>query len=132
MGRMAKLVVAVGTPHAPMLPQQVAEAPGKLRAEALMNQVREQLEAAAPDVIIEIASDHFTNFFYNNLPPFCVGLIDEAEGPAETYCVMPHRVVRGSPVLANGLLRYCLKSNFDLASTEELRLDDTPSLQRES
>ena len=70
-----------------MLPQQVAEAPGTLRVEALMTQVREQLEAAEPDVIIEVASDHFTNFFYNNLPQFCVGLIQEAEGPWETYCI---------------------------------------------
>ena len=65
---MAKLVAAVGTPHGPGLPQQVAEAPGQLRSEALMKQVRQQLEAAEPDVIIEVASDHFTNFFYSNLP----------------------------------------------------------------
>jgi len=39
--------------------------------------------------------DHFTNFFYNNLPQFCVGMIEQAEGPAETYCAMPHRVVKG-------------------------------------
>ena len=120
---MAKLVAAVGTPHGPMLPQQVAQAPGQLRAETLMKQVRERLEAAAPDVIIEVASDHFTNFFYNNLSQFCVGAIGEAEGPAETYCVMPHRVVRGHPALAKGLLSYGLKSRFDLAVIEELRLD---------
>ena len=120
---MAKLVVAVGTPHGPRLPQQVAEAPGKLPAEALMKQVREQLEAAAPDVIIEVASDHFTNFFYNNLPSYCIGLIDSAEGPAETYCEMPHKVLRSDRDLAKGLFTYCLKSNFDLAVAEELRLD---------
>jgi hypothetical protein len=120
---MAKLVAAVGTPHGPMLPQQVAEAPGKLRAEALMTQVREQLEAAAPDVIIEVASDHFTNFFYNNLPQFCIGAMPEAEGPTETYCVMPHRVVRGRPDLAKKVLSFGLKSSFDLAMSEEFRLD---------
>ena len=120
---MAKLVAAFGTPHGPMLPSQVAKAPGKLRAEALMNQVREQLEASEPDIIIEIASDHFTNFFYNNLPQFCIGLIEEAEGPSETYCEMPHRTMRGHPALAKDFLKYALKSNFDLAVTHELRLD---------
>ena len=120
---MAKLVAAVGTPHGPMLPQQVEEAPGTLRAEAFMAQVREHLEAAKPDVIIEVASDHFTNFFYNNFPQFCVGLIQEAEGPWETYCKMPNKVLTGHPELARGLLKYALKSHFDLAMTEELRLD---------
>lgn len=78
---MAKLVAAAGTPHGPMLPQQVAEAPGQLRAEALMHQVREQLEAEAPDIIIEVASDHFTNFFYDNLPQFCVGASQRPKAP---------------------------------------------------
>lgn len=120
---MAKLVAAVGTPHGPMLPQQVAEAPGQLRSEALMKQVRQQLEAAEPDVIIEVASDHFTNFFYSNLPQFCVGAIEEAEGPVETYCAMPRRVVRGDPSLAQGFLKSGLHAGFDLAVSQELRLD---------
>ena len=101
---MAKLVAAVGTPHAPMLPQQVAEAPGQLRSEYLMKQVREQLERAEPDLLFVVASDHFTNFFYNNLPQFCVGTIEEAEGPAETYCIMPRRNVKGQPDVARGFL----------------------------
>ena len=120
---MAKLVAAVGTPHGPMLPQQVAAAPGQLRSEALMKQVRQELERAEPDLVIVVASDHFTNFFYNNLPQFCVGAIEEAEGPSETYCVMPRREVKGQPDLAQGFLQYGLNANFDLAVTEELHLD---------
>jgi hypothetical protein len=120
---MAKLVAAVGTPHGPMLPQEVAQAPGQLRSESLMKQVRQQLEAAEPDVIIVMASDHFTNFFYNNLPQFCVGAIQEAEGPAETYCTLPRRVVYGEPELADGIFRHGLKSGFDLAISQELRMD---------
>ncbi len=120
---MAKLVAAVGTPHGPMLPQQVADAPGQLRSEALMTQVRYQLEKAEPDLIFVVASDHFTNFFYNNLPQFCVGAIEEAEGPAETYCIMPRRQIKGQPDVAKGLLAYGINSNYDLAVTEELYLD---------
>lgn len=120
---MAKLVAAVGTPHGPMLPQQVADAPGQLRSEYLMKQVREELERAEPDLLFVVASDHFTNFFYNNLPQFCVGAIDEAEGPSETYCVMPRRCVRGQSDVAKGFLDYGLRSNFDLAVSEELHLD---------
>ncbi len=120
---MAKLVAAVGVPHGPGMPRDVARAPGQLRGEALFKQVREQLEAAAPDVIIEISSDHLVNFFYNNFPQFCVGLIDEAEGPGESYVEMPRLTMRGHPELANALLRHCLRKNFDVATTQELRLD---------
>ena len=68
---MAKLVLAVGVPHPPRLVREIADAgPGQLRAEALMRQVRQYVEKAAPDVIIEIDSDHFVNFFYENVPPF--------------------------------------------------------------
>ena len=44
---MAKLVMAVGVPHGPMIPWQIANEPGKHAAEGLMKDVREQLEAAA-------------------------------------------------------------------------------------
>ncbi|MCH8346653.1 MAG: hypothetical protein IIC87_06975 [Chloroflexi bacterium] len=119
---MAKLVVAVGAPHRPAMPQQAAQSPGQHAFEGQMKQVREQLEAAAPDVIIEMATDHFTNFFYNNMPAFCLGLAPEAEGP-EPSVNMPHYTVQGSPDLARALLAYSLRSRFDLAVTEEVILD---------
>jgi len=83
---MAKLVLAAAVPHPPRLVREIADAPGQLRAEFLMKQVRRYVEKAAPDVIIEVDSDHFVNFFYNNMPAFCVGLAEEAEGPVESWC----------------------------------------------
>ena len=120
---MAKLVLAAGVPHPPRLVREMADAPGQLRAEHLMKQVRSYVEKAAPDVIIEVDSDHFVNFFYNNVPAFCVGMAEEAEGPQEVWCPMPRYIVRGQVPMAKGLLQFGLRSNFDLAAAEELRLD---------
>ena len=120
---MAKLVLAAGVPHPPRLVYEMAQAPGKTRGEALMKQVREQVEKAAPDLIIEVDSDHFVNFFYNNLPSFCVGMAEEAEGPQESWCPMPRYTVRGNVPLAKALFKYGVYSNFDLAAAHELRLD---------
>ncbi len=120
---MAKLVMAVGVPHGPMIPWQVANEPGKHAAEALMNDVRQQLEAVEPDVIIETTSDHFSNFSFSHLSQFCLGIVDEAEGPVETYCPMPRKVLKGHPELGKALLTYGLRSGFDLAAAQELRLD---------
>ena len=85
---MAKLVLAAGVPHPPRLVREIADAgPGKLRPEALMKQVRQYVEKAAPDIIIEIDSDHFVNFFYDNVPAFCVGLA-EADQVIETGSII--------------------------------------------
>ena len=51
---MAKLVLAVGVPHPPRLVFEMQQAPGKTKGEALMKQVREQVEKAEPDLIIEV------------------------------------------------------------------------------
>jgi protocatechuate 4,5-dioxygenase beta chain len=101
----------------------MAQSPGKMRGEALMKQVREQVEKAEPDLIIEFDSDHFVNFFYSNLPSFCIGMAEEAQGPQETWCPMPRYTVRGHVPLAKALFKYGLHDKFDLAAAHELRLD---------
>jgi hypothetical protein len=88
-----------------------------------MQKVKEHVERASPDVIIELDSDHFDNFFYDNVPAFCVSLAEEAEGPQEIWCPMPHYVVKGHVPMARGVLSYGIDAHFDLAAAEELRLD---------
>ena len=120
---MAKLVLAAGVPHPPRLVFEMQQAPGKIRGELLMKQVREQVDKAEPDVIIEVDSDHFVNFFYNNLPSFCIGMAEEAQGPQEDWCPMPRYTVRGHVPFAKALYRYGVHDKFDLAAAHELRLD---------
>jgi protocatechuate 4,5-dioxygenase beta chain len=120
---MAKLVLAAGVPHPPRLVYEIEHLPGPHRSADLMKVVRGYVEQAEPDVIIEVDSDHFVSFFYNNLPTFCVGLAEEAQGPQESWCPMPRYVIKGHPKLAQGLLKYGVKSNFDLAAAHELRPD---------
>ena len=80
---MAKLVLAVGAPHPPRLVREIEDSPEPLKSEAMFKQVRQFVENAEPDIIIEVDSDHFVNFFYNNVPAFCVGLAEESEGPIQ-------------------------------------------------
>ena len=99
---MAKLVLAAGVPHPPRLVFEMQQSPGKVKGEALMKQVREQVEKAEPDLIIEVDSDHFVNFFYNNLPSFCIGMAEQAQGPQEDWCPMPRYTVRGHVPIRQG------------------------------
>src|SRR5256885_2986181 len=103
---MAKLVLAAGVPHPPRLVFEMQQSPGKVKGEALMKQVREQVDKAEPDLIIEVDSDHFVNFFYNNLPSFCIGMAEEAQGPQEDWCPIPRYTVRGHVPLAKALFRH--------------------------
>ncbi len=59
---MAKLVAAFGAAHHPSFPVAIANAPGTIPDEGLYRAVREHLERAEPNLIIELTTDHFTNF----------------------------------------------------------------------
>src|SRR4029078_1934994 len=98
---MAKLVLAAGVPHPPRLVFEVQQAPGKIRGELLMKQVREQVDKAEPHVIIEVDSDHFVNFFYNNLPSFCIGMAQGPHEPQEDWRPTPRYTRRGHAPLAH-------------------------------
>ena len=120
---MAKIVLAAGVPHPPRLVKEIEDSQEPLKSEAMFRQVRQHVEKAEPDVIIEVGSDHFVNFFYNNVPAFCLGLAEESEGPQEIWSPMPQYTVKGHVPMAQDLLSYGIGSNFDLAAAHELRLD---------
>ena len=109
-------------PHPPRLVKEIEDPHEPLKSEAMFRQVRQHVEKAEPDVIIEVDSDHFVNFFYNNVPAFCLGLAEESEGPQEIWCAMSH-TFKGHVPMAQDLLSYGIGSNFDLAAAHELRLD---------
>jgi len=74
-----------------------AASAGQSEGEALMKQFARQVEKAEPDVIIEVDSDHFVNFFYNNLPSFCIGMAEEAQGHRR---IGVHAALHGAPARA--------------------------------
>jgi protocatechuate 4,5-dioxygenase beta chain len=119
---VAKLVFGAGVPHTPTHPKEVLEeGPGSQTA-ALYRKVAEHLSAAKADLIVFFDSDHFVNFFFDNMPAICIGVVDEAEGP-EARVEMPRYRVRVHEPFARGLLDFALKSEFDVASTEEMTVD---------
>ena len=120
---MSEIVLGIGVPHNPAAPKQVLEEGPTSATGALYARVREQLEAVAPDVIVVFDSDHFVNFFFDNFPAFCIGVVDETWGPDETRLEMPRYTVRVHEAFARRLLEYALASEFDVASKEEMVLD---------
>lgn len=120
---MATPVIAIAVPHGPDSPRRVAEEKEESRLARNYREVREQLEAARPDVIIELTSDHFVNFFLDNMPAFAVSVLDKADGPHESWRTMPWYEIKSDRDFGDALLQYGYKVGYDLAGCEEVQLD---------
>jgi hypothetical protein len=122
---VASLVAAGCASHAPTITAapESAGAGERERVYAGMAALRAELETARPDVLVICSNEHFTNFFLDNFPPFCIGIGDQHAGPAEAWLRIPQGRVPGHRALGTWLLERSLASDFDPAFSEELRLD---------
>jgi protocatechuate 4,5-dioxygenase beta chain len=85
--------------------------------------LRQELERVSPDLIVMFTTDHFISFFLDNMPMFCVGTFAEANGPHELSRMMPFYRISGKPDFAEGLVRYGIEQGFDLATSQDMKLD---------
>jgi protocatechuate 4,5-dioxygenase beta chain len=87
---------------------------------------RETLTRATPDVLVMVGSDHFHQLWLDNMPQFLVGkapFFDANYYNEEREFGLPRMTLRGDEGLAGHILRHGLDQNFDLAFSNELRID---------
>jgi aromatic ring-opening dioxygenase catalytic subunit (LigB family) len=84
-------------------------------------EVKRRLEAARPDALLVVGTDHLKTFFFDNMPSFCLGVGEECSAWGEGG--VPNYRVRVHQPLARAILRSCLEGGFDLSCSEEMRLD---------
>lgn len=123
---MAEFVGAFAASHAPLIARDWDLFPDELRARlsASFARVGERIAAARPDIIIEIAPDHWTNFFIDNLPSVCIGVGPEHEGPREPFMrAFPHHTLRGDAAFGSHLLATALERGFEPSVSHQLCLD---------
>ena len=67
---MAEFVGAFAASHAPLIARDWDKLPAASRANITADfaELGRRLAATRPDVLIELAPDHWTNFFIDNLP----------------------------------------------------------------
>src|SRR5689334_2537835 len=51
----------------------------------LFQPLRDSIERANPDALIVSANDQFVNFFFDNIPTFCIGVGGDTEGQFTRY-----------------------------------------------
>ena len=85
--------------------------------------LRRDLAAAQVDELILFTSEHWTNFFYDHVSPFCVGRADKYEGPVEPWLKIGKKTVPGSPDLAEEILAAAYAQDLTPGFAQELAFD---------
>ena len=87
---------------------------------------RETLTKANPDVLVMVGSDHFHQLWLDNMPQFLVGkapFYDANWYNEEREFGLPRLRLTGQEDLSAHILRSGLDAGFDLAFSNELRID---------
>ncbi|MCQ9617547.1 extradiol dioxygenase [Paenalcaligenes niemegkensis] len=123
---MAKIVAAISMSHAPgATGWPEAPEPGmRGRLESIHAELAQQLEEAAPDLIIAFLDDHFENHFRNLMPTFAIGIAQSHAGPADYMIkalgMTKKETIASDPELGETLLRELIKDGFDVARMGEI------------
>jgi protocatechuate 4,5-dioxygenase beta chain len=126
---VARLVSIIGITHNPFMPRlfnQPTRPPGAAVVMERVDQMRERLRAAAPDVLLTIGNDHLNQFFMDNMPPFLIGKMDSYPGTFYNEVRefgLPPVELKGDAALSRRLLEGALDHGVDLAYSDELRID---------
>ncbi len=93
---------------------------------AKIESFRETLTRAEPDVLVMVGSDHFHQLWLDNMPQFLIGKAPFYDGNfynEEREFGLPRMFLHGHEELSGYLLRAGIDAGFDLAFSNELRID---------
>ncbi len=123
---MAELVGCFAASHGPLLVRDWAcvPEPDQTRLTAAFRELGRRMDAARPDVLIEVSPDHWVNFHLENIPAVCIGVGETHEGPPEPFLkAYPHREMPGHPELAAHVVKTALARGFEPSFSYRLKLD---------
>lgn len=115
------VVAAVACAHTPQLLVRPATEDRDLvlRVHAAFGEIKRRLIDARPDAICVIAGDHIEGFFLNAVPAFAVFVGSEVSGQFGRY----RYTLEVHEPLARAILEQGIERGFDLAYSQEIRLD---------
>ncbi|WP_035854730.1 extradiol ring-cleavage dioxygenase [Cryptosporangium arvum] len=128
---MAELVAVIASTHHPFyyktstLPEE-ERPPFAAEWIAKIQNFRETLTKARPDVLVMVGSDHFHQLWLDNMPQFLVGKAPAYDANwynEEREFGLPRMRLAGDEAFSEHILRQGLDAGFDLAFSNELRID---------
>jgi len=123
---VASFAGAFASSHGPLLVREWESVPAqqKERLTGAFRELGKRMRAAAPDVLVVVSPDHWSNFFLDNYPAVCIGVGAMSEGPPEAWMkAFPGRELAGHADFASHLLNESLKAGFEPAMSHRLKLD---------
>jgi protocatechuate 4,5-dioxygenase, beta chain len=132
---MAELVSIIGVSHSPYLPNIFRKYPdvpeNDQRSFENYQHMRERLAKAQPDVVVAIGTDHFNNFFLENMPAYIIGKCRQAIGPHPTelgeFNLPPYETTVDVD-LAKAIIRKGFESGVDFAYSDNLYIEHSISV----
>ena len=122
---MPLVFAGVGS-HAPGITGRAHLADPAIRDEFYANyrRLRDALEASRPDALVVVGAEHFANFFFDNMPAYCIGMADFYEGPIEDeeWLGIERRRIPGAPDLSKRLITRIM-DDCDVAYAQEWKFD---------
>lgn len=133
---MAELVGIWGVPHLPFYYAAAAKPRAEWEPQTVAmhergERMREHLEAAAPDTLLVVGSDHFHFLFMDLMPPFLIGRMESFDlvfANEVREFGMPRAIVDGDPELAEQLVRASYAHGVDVTLSREIKLDHAVAL----
>jgi hypothetical protein len=83
--------------------------------------LREKLEAARPDVLVVVGTDHFMTFSYEGVPTFAIGTGTSFASWGEDGA--PNRTFKGIGDFGDEVLKGMVEGDFDILAVDEMRID---------
>ena len=122
---MTSQVTVVGgasVPHNPFLPDTVPADPTGVDGRGFAA-VREWIDGLECDVMVAFSPDHLNTVFFDNLPALLIGIVERFSGPIDDYPAVAAQELLSDPELARHVYHAALRADFDVASSESLRVD---------
>lgn len=74
----------VAMSHSPLLGRIEVEEEVRSEVEQAFGAVRDFVREVDPELVITVGPDHYNGFFYDTMPPFCLGLAAHGLGDYDT------------------------------------------------
>ena len=107
--------------HSPLMMTDIEESQDDAQARFLaeMDRVSKELHSFSPDLVVMLGPDHFNGFFFELMPPFCIGLA--AEGSRDWG--LEGGPLRVPKTLAMDCARDLQAHDFDIAVSHDMKID---------
>ncbi|MEE2523636.1 3-carboxyethylcatechol 2,3-dioxygenase [Pseudarthrobacter sp. J75] len=105
--------------HSPLLEHTNPPEDVKAAVESSFDQVRAFVKDFGPDLVVNFGPDHYNGFFYDLMPPFCIGYEAHGTGDYDSFA----GTLNVPTPIAEQLAQYVIDQDIDTAISRQMEVD---------